>query len=477
MKRDPFSRKDGDYKMRFDEHFLRGVIPEAIVEGEPFPDDAHFSIDTRTLKKGDVFIALSGAHNDGHDFLNDALLNGARGLIIAADKRERLNSLDKKLLKVVAIASVPDVMLALLKLASAWRAQFAYPVVAITGSVGKSTTKEILANVLRLNKTEHMVSHANQNTQIGVALNILRLRSHHQVGIFEVGISTRGEMAKIADLLRPTTALITNIGHSHMEGLGSLADIALEKRDIFKYFTEESIGIINGDQSVLADVGYIHPVIKFGAKTINQIQARKINVSGDHISFVLKIYRQKFPILLKNTHTGRVFNALAAAAAAQLLKVPSAVIAQGIALPVEIPGRFEHRVLKAIPGQLINDCYNANPESMKASLLAFGTIETKYQKIAVLGDMLELGVNSPFWHRQLGRFLRKVPSVKHVILVGNMVKWTKKTLPVGVTAELVPDWKEAEKRLKQRISTDPSLVLVKGSHGMKLSKLVDQIAG
>jgi UDP-N-acetylmuramoyl-tripeptide--D-alanyl-D-alanine ligase len=279
-------------------------------------------------------------------------------------------------------------------------------------------------------------------------------------------------MAELAKILRPTTSLITVIGHCHMEGLGSLADIALEKRDVFKYFTEKSIGIINGDQPILAQVSYTHPVIKFGSKTTNQIQARKIRPSSTHVYFVMKIYRQKYQVALSKPHTGIVFNALACTAIAQLLGVPNDIIVKGIQVPLEISGRFETRQLKKFKGVMINDCYNANPESMKTALLAFQNIETSAQKIAVLGDMLELGVNSPFWHRQLGRFLRKVSSLKKVILVGDMVKWTKKTVPVGLTVEMVPDWATAVTALETKLDQE-SVVLVKGSQGMGLRNLVD----
>ena len=260
-----------------------------------------------------------------------------------------------------------------------------------------------------------------------------------------------------------------------MEGLGSLADIATEKRDLFKFFTEESIGIINGDQAVLAHVGYVHPVIKFGTKTTNQIQARKVQVATDRMSFVLKIYKEKFNVEINNVHSGAIFNALAASAAAHMLGIPNSVIIKAIQTPPVVAGRFELKPIKENKGIIINDCYNANPESMKAALLAFQKIETKAHKIAVLGDMLELGLNSPFWHRQLGRFLRKVPSLRHVILVGDMMKWAKKTIPVGLTVVTVANWQEAITYLESALSQE-SLVLVKGSRGMGLTNVVNALS-
>lgn len=456
--------------MLFDLHFIKNVLPDAIITHATFPADIAFAIDTRLLQPGEIFVALEGAQVDGHNFLQDALKKGAAGLLVAAQKKGLLAPLDAQLKNKLVII-VDDPMQAFIQLACAWRKQFTYPVVGITGSVGKTTTKEILKTILETNNVICMTSQGNQNTRIGVAINIFRMREYHQVAIFELGISKRGEMAELARILKPTTAVITNIGHAHMEGLGSLSDIALEKRDIFKFFDESSIGIINGDQSILTHVGYNHPMIKFGSKTINQIQARKIQSTPTGIQFVLKVYKEKHHIVLAQPHEGIVFNVLTATTAAYLLNVPIAKIVEGIQKPIKVTGRFEEKALTDKKGTLIHDCYNANPESMKAALLAFQKIDTRAQKIAVLGDMLELGVNAPFWHRQLGRFLRKVPSLQHVILVGDMVRWTKKTLPVTISVEHVLTWQEAIEKLEHKL-TQESVILVKGSRAIALDNLV-----
>lgn len=461
--------------MRFDEQFLRGALSDVTIIKDKFPENATFCVDTRVLRRGDIFVALQGAHVDGHDFLADALNKGAAGLLISTEKQGALSSLKSSQLEEKLIVTVPNVLKALMSLATAWRAQFEYPIVAITGSVGKTSTKQIVSNILTLNGNSFVVSEGNQNTLVGLALNMLKMRSSHEFAIFEVGISKRGEMVKLVNMLRPTTALITCVGHSHMEGLGSLSDIALEKRNVFKFFGEDSIGIVNGDQALLANVGYTHPVIKFGSKTTNQVQARKIRVTDDHVDFVLKIYRKKYSVRLDRPHSGAVFNALAAVVIAHYLGVPDERIIEGIQAPVFVESRFESCKLSGGKGVIINDSYNANPESMKAALLAFEKIDTSAKKVAVLGDMLELGVNSPFWHRQLGRFLRKVPSLKEVILVGDLVEWTKKTLPLGVKAEIVPTWQDAIKKLEETLSEN-NVILVKGSNGLKLSNLVEHFA-
>lgn len=455
--------------MRFDSSFVIKTLPEMSIVFGHFPENATFSIDSRSIQEGDIFVALQGVAFDGHDFVAQVFEKGAAGAIIAESKKDilkKINGLDNKLILVVK-----DPLEALIKLASAWRLQFNYPVIAITGSVGKTSTKEMLAQIMAHAGKKYLVSHGNQNTRIGLALNMLRMREDHELAIFELGISKRGEMAELTQLLRPTSAVITNIGHQHMDGLGSLNDIALEKRDVFKYFTENSIGIINGDQPVLASVSYQHPVIKFGSKTTNQVQARKMRVSGSHISFILKIYKNKYSIVLDHPHVGAVFNVLAATAVAHWFGVSDEIIIQAIQKPCVVAGRFEERVVNDGHGILINDCYNANPESMKAALLAFQQIETKSPKIAILGDMLGLGVNSPFWHRQVGRFLRKVPSLSKVILVGNLVTWVKKTAPVGLRVELVGTWQEATQKIESELALKPT-ILVKGSRAVGLDNLV-----
>jgi len=458
--------------MRFDKSFITKTLPEVSIAFGHFPADATFSIDSRAVKAGDIFVALKGVDHDGHDFVVEAFAKGAAGVIIAESKKailQKIKGLETKLVLVV-----PDPLEALVQLAAAWRSQFHYPVIAITGSVGKTSTKEILAQIMAHAGKKYLASNGNQNTRIGLALNMLRMRADHELAIFEVGISKRGEMAELAYLLRSTSAAITNIGHQHMDGLGSLNDIALEKRDIFKYFTEDSIGIINGDQPILSHVSYQHPVIKFGSKTTNQIQARKMRVAGSHISFVLKIYKKKYAIVLEHPHVGAVFNVLTATAVAHWLGVSDEVIIKAIQKPCVVVGRFEERLVNDNRGTLINDCYNANPESMKAALLAFQQIETKSPKIAILGDMLGLGVNSPFWHRQVGRFLRKVPSLNKVILVGNLVTWVKKTAPIGLRVEVVTSWQEAIQKIETELDTKPA-ILVKGSRAIGLENLVEAL--
>jgi UDP-N-acetylmuramoyl-tripeptide--D-alanyl-D-alanine ligase len=455
--------------------FIRSVLPDCSFLCAPLQTHVTWSVDSRVIEKGNIFVAIRGNTVDGHQFIADAFARGASGCMIEKKQESILKKIDQSLLKDKSIILVSDPQQALVALAFAMRKQFLGPVIGITGSVGKTSTKEAIAAVLKADNQSALISAGTQNTVLGVALTLLKLKTEHKVIVLELGISRRGEMARLVELAQPTIGVITAVGHSHMEGLGSIIDIAHEKRDIFKYFKEDNIGIINGDQPLLAHVAYHHPVIKFGSKTTNQVQARKIQAYNDSLSFTLKLYGQKYKITLATNHKAAVYHWLAAASVAYLININPQTIVDCMQKPVIIPGRFERRRLKVGNGVMINDCYNASPESMKAALSAFQEFETVGHKIAILGDMLELGVNSPFWHRQIGRFLRKVPSVRDLILVGSQVEWTKKTLPLGVKVEVVPSWKEASQKLKERL-TQEVCILVKASRGIALNNLVDEFS-
>ncbi len=457
-----------------DQAWLTQAIPKAqLLQGTlllPTP----CSVDTRALKAGDLFIAIPGAQVDGHDFVAEALRKGASGIIIAHDKKEMLASLQSLIQPNTVILLVPSPLEALKQLAHAWRNRFNIPIIGITGSVGKTSTKELLATIMRRHGKRYYASQKNQNTAIGVAMNILAMDLELEGAIFEVGISRKSEMAGMAQMLRPTNALITTVGHSHTSGLGGINEIAIEKRKIFSCFSEHDIGFVHGDIPVLGQVAYVHPVIKFGLKSTNQIQARKIAIGESTINFVLKIYGEKFKVQLPTTHTGAIMQSLAACAVATHLGVPAHTIIECLTNLSPVAGRFEQLKLTLGTGFVYNDCYNASPESMKAALLAFTKLPSSGKKIAILGDMLDLDETSSFWHRQIGRFLRKT-NIDHLILVGSQVEWLAKTRPQHITFDLVASWQDVLPKLQPWLSQQ-LLILVKGSRGMALDKLVAVIA-
>jgi UDP-N-acetylmuramoyl-tripeptide--D-alanyl-D-alanine ligase len=454
--------------------FFQKIVPNVTWIGSSEPCFDHAVIDSRSAQKKSAFFALQGEKVDAHDFLLDAYHHGARTFVLEKAKQEKIKIFTNSMLQECSIALVDNVRDVLVMLATAWRQQFTFPVIGVTGSVGKTSTKEMLVSVVRSSGKQYVATEGTRNTLVSIAACLLGLKPEHQCAIIEMGINKQGEMARLAHLVRPTLGIITAVAHSHMEGLGSLQDIATEKRDIFKYFKEGDIGIINGDQPILAAISYQHPVVKFGLKTTNQVQARKIQASNGALSCILKLYNKKYQCMLPTMHTGRLLNALACAAAAHVLGIADAAILKGIQEAPIIPGRFELKKLRTCKGIVVNDCYNANPESMREALFAFDRMETRGKKIAVLGDMLELGVNTPFWHRQIGRILRKTPSLAYVIFVGNHMKAAEKTIPIGIPFKSVSNWQEAIGEVQQHLE-DEVAVLVKASNGVGLKNVVEMI--
>ncbi len=459
--------------MQFNRRFIESVIPNAKFSGVPTLEQLSLTTDVDSLGRDGTFIALKDGDFDNIKDVHEAVDKGAC-LFINNELKESLIKTIPDLEKKVALIAVPDVKVALNSLASVWRSNLTCKIIGITGSVGKTSARQMLANILELAEIPFVSTEINNHPAINACVAILNIDLDCKVAVVEMGVNKRGDMAKMAEIIRPTNAIITVIGHSNMEGLGSINDIANEKKDIFKYFKESDIGIINGDQTILSNISYKHPIVKFGCKTTNQVQARKMQSNNFSTHFILKLYKDKYKISLNTNHIGAVMNSLAAAAAAYLLGISNDKIILGIQEPVTISGRFEKRKLNFDKGLLINDCYSATPESMKAALLAFEKFESKGQKIAVLGDMQELGVNSPFWHRQLGRFLRKVSSLNQVILVGELVQWTKDTVPVGLNFEHFKDWKMAADYLKVKLDKE-AVILVKGSQNLQLNNLIAEL--
>ena len=443
--------------------------------------DITVSLDSRTIQSGELFIALTGPNFDGHDFVIAACARGACGALVSSAGYDRIKKSFSQAIKDVLLIIVPDVQEAFIALAKAWRKRLTCPVVGITGSVGKTSTKEMVRSIIQKAGLDAYVSYKNYNNIFGLCYNILCVPESVKAAIFELGINEQGEMVQLADILQPTIGLITCVAHAHLAGLGdSLQTVAHEKRQLFAFFTSQDIGIVSGDQMLLSDVHYAHPVARFGVKAKNQIQSRKITLSVDDkgglsITFVLKWYGKKASITLQGNHKGFVNNALAASAIAYFLQIPLECVVQGLEAYQGVESRFEMRHLKGNKGVLFNDCYNANPESMKAALIAFAQFKAAGPKIAVLGDMLELGKKEAYWHRQIGRVITKTSDLDRLILVGERARMIGRTVPMHMPVEFVQNWKEAQQKLEGLLTGHDAYVLVKASHGMHLDQMVKEV--
>lgn len=457
--------------------WLEQATPNLKVSG-PLDDNnitVTLAIDSRSVEPGQFFIALVGTRVDGHDFIAQAIAAGAIGIIINEEKQTTIQSL---LPQNIIVCTVPDTMKALIDLAKAWRKNLTIPIIGITGSVGKTSTKEMLGSILKAANMNAYVSYKNQNTLIGVSINLLKVSPEHTCAVFELGINDQGEMRELVDVVRPALGLITTITHAHAERIGTLETIAKEKRDIFHYFTSSNVGIISGDHPLLVNMSYHHPIARFGTKTSNHVQARKIAIVEKgpdklSITFTLKWYNQKALVSLPTHHQGMVNNALAAAALAYHLNISLDTVVQGLETYEGTAQRFEMRTMKT-KGKLINDCYNANPESMKAALIAFDRMKTSGTKIAILGNMLELGDRSIYWHRRIGRLIKELSSINGLILVGDLAHHIAYSMPSSIEVSTAQDWQEACELLNKKMpNIAEPLILVKGSLGMSLGRLVE----
>jgi UDP-N-acetylmuramoyl-tripeptide--D-alanyl-D-alanine ligase len=279
-------------------------------------------------------------------------------------------------------------------------------------------------------------------------------------------------MKELVAFVQPTMAVITSVGHSHLEGIGNLQDVANEKKKIFSLFNESNIGIINGDSLLLTQSGYIHPVIRFGKRKYNQIQARAITIVEGRLHFTLKIYHNSYKVSFDTTHESYVYLVLAAVAIAYHLEIDEKIIVEAIQQPVKRYRRFEKKPLNYTNSFLIDDAYNASPESMTSALLAFDKIPWKGKKIAVLGDMRELGPKSLTYHKKVGRLFFKLLSIDQLILVGNQVHCMSKVVPKTLSVITCVTLPEAQIIL-DKLLTDDVLVLFKASLGMNFIELVN----
>lgn len=468
--------------------FVENAIPESycIVNEKKLTNASHdyasqdkevsVSIDSRKLEPGQLFIPLAGEQVDGHAFIKQALQKGACASLIHDESV--LAGISNKLKKNKLFIVVPNTMTALVDLAKAWRTKHKARFVGVTGSVGKTTTKEMLRSILMQTDKSFYVSMKNYNTLIGMSINLLNMPPGATIGVFEAGINDKGEMGELADLLRPDIGVITNISHAHAKGLGTLHEIADEKCMLFKNFTQTSIGVLNGDRDILINRYFHHPITKFGFKTTNQVQARKVQtIQGSdgtlQTSFLLKWYGQKRTVILAGNHRGFVANALAAASVCYLLDISLDHLAAGIERFPGVEHRFEIKQLAHNRGTMICDCYNANPESMKAALHAFEEIKTDERKVAVLGDMLELGEKEVYWHRQIGRLVNQLGSIDAVILVGPRARHMARTISSATEVEIADNWKIASSYLEKHVKGHKTLVLLKASRDIQLGKIVN----
>lgn len=447
------------------------------VSGSP---DAHIngiSTDSRKMIPGYMFLALKGERYDGHDFLAKAVSAGAAGLIVEAGTTIK----NKFSYNNLAIITVLSTLKALGDLALWWRKEWGGRVIAITGSNGKSTTKEMAASILSL-KAKTMKSPGNFNNLIGLPLSILSLEEDHMLAVLEMGMNRAGEIARLTQIAKPEIGVITNVARAHLEGLGDLKGVTAAKGELLREMSPQATAILNGDNELTKGLAstFQGPIITFGLGPMNQVRAGNIqNVGNSTQSFFINIDDERIPVNINLPGVHNVFNALAVAAIAFSLSLPKDLIAQGLEDFRPLKGRFQIIDLKG-GIRIIDDTYNSNPSSLGAALQTIKNFRDKGQGlVAGLGEMLELGQESWKYHFDAGqlmagmgtRYLAVLGEHGHQVIEGACKGGMDKTQTYLATSHA-----EMIEAIKANVRED-DIVFLKGSRRVALDKVVEGIKG
>ena len=430
---------------------------------EHFGQDAEFSginIDSRRVSPGTLFVALKGAHHDGHDHLDEAHSRGAVAAFVARPVPASLPLL-------VAEDTVP----ALGRLAAAWRRRFQLPVIAVLGSNGKTTVKELIAAILRQQEGDAVLAtQGNQNNALGVPLTLFRLGPSHRAAILELGANGYGEIAPLSEMAKPDIAVITNAGLDHLAGFGGCEGAARANGEVFSVMAGNGIAVLNGDDECLpiwrqqaGERLCIHFGFKSGADVLGNWQPR-----FDGGDLIIESLWGRIQTRLRLMGRHNALNALAAAAACLVLDIEPETIAAGLAAVRPVAGRLQSRS-GAGGAHIIDDTYNANPSSLAAALDTLATVPGK--KILVLGDMAELGDDADTWHDWAGQAARAA-GVVALFAVGNLARLAAESFGEGT--HHLTDGQALVKALLPRLQPGIN-VLVKGSRCMAMENVVAEL--
>ena len=428
----------------------------------------HVFTDSRNPDPGALFIPLVGERFDGHAFLNEALEGGAAGCFT---QRERESYLPGKF-----YIKVGSTQKALRDLARHYKQKFRIPFVAVTGSVGKTTTKDMVAAVLgerfKVLKTE-----GNFNNEVGLPLTLLRLNSNHEICVVEMGMNHFGEIEYLSSIVEPDVAVITNIGDSHIENLGSRENILKAKCEIFSHMDpKKGYVILNGDDPLLEPLRASLPFQSVLVGTAEGLDYRATGVESDGEKSVrchVRTPRSGFDVEIPALGNHMLYPTLTAAAVAEHFGMTGGEIARGVLRFA--PTKMRMNILKRGDGiTILNDAYNANPQSMRAAVEVLSKSGGDY-KIAVLGDMFELGPFAPTLHAGVGAYLGKA-GIDCLVAVGELARHIYDAAKDAMVPQVYwCETKEEAKPILAELVKPNSTILVKASRGMAFDELVDDL--
>lgn len=424
-------------------------------------------MDSRQIEKDYLFFAIKGERVDGHQFIPQVMEAGAACCVCEKAPECPMGS----------YILVEDVKKAMQDIAAYYREQLSIPVLGITGSVGKTSTKEYIATVLE-EKYHTLKTRVNYNNEIGVPLTLFRIREEHQAAVIEMGINHFGEMHRLSRMVKPDIVVMTNIGQCHLEFLGSREGILKAKSEIFDFLQKDGAVVLNGDDDMLSTIREVNGIIPttFGLSRDNAYYADEIEslgLFGTRVTIHTPKGGFEAEIPLPGEHM--IYNALAAAAVGEHLGLSSEEIAAGIRKIQPTEGRSN--IIRCKDKMLIDDCYNANPVSMRAALDLLALADTR--RVAILGDMFELGEDKEKLHEETGSYAVSLP-IDVLLLVGE----ASLAMYNGALAfrdgqpgnqKEIRYYPEKEALLKELagIIKPQDTILIKASHGMGFAEIVE----
>ena len=418
--------------------------------------------DNRKIEKDYLFIPMVGARVDGHDFIPDVFKAGA----LASLSERRLDS------PAGPYILVKDTKLALKQIAREYRMQLDIPIVGVIGSVGKTSTKEMISSVLQV-KYKVLKTEGNFNNEIGLPLTICRITDEHQVAVVEMGISDFGEMHRLGDIAKPNIVVMTNIGQCHLEFLKDRDGILRAKTEVFEHIPSDGLVILNGDDDKLVSADTLGLEKVFYGLNGQEINAKNVAPKGlAQTSATISIAGQEYDVVIPLPGSHNVMNALAAAAVGHKLQLTGDEIVKGLSKAETIAGR--NNIISIGDITIIDDCYNANPVSMKASIEVLG--KAPGRSIAVLGDMGELGDDERKLHFEIGEAL-EANHIGYVFSVGQLSEEINKSLSQTNSSCMAHHYSSVDIMLEDLlpIVRGGDTILVKASHFMNFSKVVEAL--
>jgi UDP-N-acetylmuramoyl-tripeptide--D-alanyl-D-alanine ligase len=433
------------------------------MDGEFLADEeawvASVGSDSRNIAQQELFFALKGDNFDGHTYAEQALKQGACAVVIS-----------DKACKVRPAILVKDTILALGALAKSWRETFALPLIAITGSNGKTTVKEMILAVLNASNKTVLATQGNLNNHIGMPMTLLKIRKEHAFAVIEMGMNHLGEIDYLTRIAQPTVAVINNAGTAHIGELGSRDNIAKAKGEIFAGLADDGIAVINADDDYVdywKSLNSGKKIITFGLNNSADVSATYVEKDGvNQVNLATPNGRVNFSLSMLGKHN--ISNALAASAAAVALGISNADIASGLSSMQAVYGRLQRKA--GFNGAvLIDDTYNANPDSMKAAIDVLAALKTS--TIFVMGDMAELGADAPQMHADIGLYAKQ-KGIEQFFAFGDLS--VKASQAFGENAKHFDSIESLVSALKTQMKQGVT-VLVKGSRFMQMERVVKEI--